>query len=105
MTMTLSKRDVLAALSALGALAASPALAQGLTGLSAGRAIGEAYLAAHPNTDLNHLRRVLLPSGFHPSAARDLGACVRDDFNASRVFIFDGWRLSITEAQLFALLT
>ncbi len=102
--MNPNKRDILRALAALTALAATPALAQSAPDFSAGRAIGQAYLAAHP-TDIAVLRRELLPNGFSESAARDLGARVRADFAAGRVFVHRGWRLSATEAQLFALLT
>jgi hypothetical protein len=105
--MTLSKRDVLLALSALAAGAAFPATAQpgGAPELAAGRPIGEAYLAAHPGVDLPSLRNELLPDGFTPAAGERLRARVAADFRAGRVFTFRGWRLSDTEAQLFALLT
>lgn len=105
--MTLSKRDVLLALCALAAGVALPAAAQ--TGappdLAAGRPVGEAYLAAHPGADLVALRGELLPGGFTTEAATRLRARASDDFRTGRVFIFKGWRLSETEAQLFALLT
>lgn len=102
--MNPSKRDILRALAAISALAATPAMAQANPDLSAGRAIGQAYLAAHPNTDLAALRAALLPRGFNEASARDLGGRVRADFAAGRVFTHRGWRLSATEAQLFALL-
>lgn len=104
--MRLSKRDVLLALAALAAGAALPAAAQtAAPDLSAGRAIGAAYLAAHPQANLSQLRNELLPAGFTPDAATQLRARVAADFRAQRVFVFKGWRLSETEAQLFALLT
>lgn len=99
-----SKRDILRALTALTALAATPALAQQTPDLSAGRAIGEAYLAAHPGTDRAALRRELLPNGFSDAAAGTLRARVQNDFENGRVLAYRGWRLSATEAQLFALL-
>lgn len=102
--MNPSKRDILRALTALGAFAAAPALAQTTPDFSAGRAISQAYLAANPGADLPALRRALLPNGFSQAAAHDLGARVRADFAAGRVFTHAGWRLSTTEAQLFALL-
>jgi hypothetical protein len=104
--MSLSKRDILFALAALGASAALPAAAQ-TTGpdLSAGRAIGEAYKAANPQVDLARLRNELLPGGFTQDAGPRLRARASADFRAQRIFIFKGWRLSATEAQLFALLT
>jgi hypothetical protein len=104
--MSLSKRDVLLALAALGAGAAIPAAAQTPTlDLSAGRAIGAAYLAAHPATDLNALRNELLPNGFGSEAGARLRALAAADFRAANVFVFKGWRISETEARLFALLT
>lgn len=104
--MSLSKRDVLLALAALAASAALPATAQTTAiDLSAGRAIGQAYLAANPGADLVALRRDLLPNGFDEAARQSLRARASADFRAARVFIFKGWRLSETEARLFALLT
>ena len=102
--MTFSKRQILIALAAIGASAALPAAAQQTSALdvSAGRAIGQAYLAANPSVDLASLRAQLLPNGID---APRLRALVAADFGAARVFIFKGWRLSETEARLFALLT
>lgn len=102
--MSLSKRDVLLALTALAASAAMPAAAQ-TPDLSAGRAIGQAYLAANPGADLTSLRDDLLPNGFDQDAGPRLRARAEQDFRATRVFIFKGWRISETEARLFALLT
>jgi hypothetical protein len=102
--MRLSKRDVLLALGALAAGAAIPAAAQTAPDLSAGRAIGQAYLTANPGADLAALRNDLLPQGFDADASERLRARVAADFRAGRVFIFKGWRLSETEARLFALL-
>jgi hypothetical protein len=105
--MSLSKRDLLLALSALAAGAAFPAAAQqtGAPDLTAGRAIGQAYVAANPDVDLAAVRNDLLPDGFTPEAGVRLRAQVAGDFRAARVFIFKGWRISETEARLFALLT
>ncbi len=105
--MNPSKRDILLALTALGLSAATPALAQqsAAQNLAAGRAIGAAYLSAHPNTDVTALRRTLMPDGFSTGAAQALRARVSADFRDGRVFIYKGWRLSETEAQVFALLT
>lgn len=102
--MNLSKRDVLLALTALATSAALPAAAQ-TTDFSAGRAIGQAYLAANPAADLSALRRELLPHGFNADAVTALRTLAANDFRAARVFIFKGWRISETEARLFALLT
>jgi hypothetical protein len=102
--MSLSKRDVLLALAALAA--GAPAAAQtNAPDLTAGRAIGQAYLAANPGTDLAALRNDLLPNGFSQEAGPQLRASAAEDFRAARVFIFKGWRISETEARLFALLT
>ncbi|HYD88607.1 MAG TPA: hypothetical protein VEA80_14125 [Vitreimonas sp.] len=104
--MSLNKRDVLRALAALTAGAAFPATAQtAAPDLSAGRAIGAAYRAANPAVDFTALRRELLPRGFSSDAAAQLRQRVAADFRAARVFMFKGWRLSETEARLFALLT
>jgi hypothetical protein len=105
--MSLNKRDVLFALAALAASAALPAAAQTAAApdLAAGRAIGDAYRAAHPAADLERLRNELLPGGFTAEAGQRLRARAAADFRAARIFIFKGWRLSETEAQLFALLT
>jgi hypothetical protein len=104
--MSLSKRDVLLALAALAAGAALPAAAQtSQPDLAAGRAIGQAYLAANPNADLAALRNDLLSNGFSQDAGPRLRVRAADDFRAARVFIFKGWRISETEARLFALLT
>ncbi len=72
--------------------------------VSAGRAIGQAYLAANPSMDPATLRATLLPTGFDAGARARLRALVAADFRAARVFVFKGWRLSETEARLFALL-
>jgi hypothetical protein len=104
--MSLNKRDVLLALAALAAGAALPAAAQSATpDLAGGRAIGQAYLAANPGADLDALRQDLLPSGFDSQAGPRLRARASDDFRATRIFVFKGWRLSETEARLFTLLT
>jgi hypothetical protein len=103
--MSLSKRDILAALAALGVGAALPAVAQTAPDLVAGRGVGQAYLAAHPAADLSRVRNELPPGGFTANAVEHLRARSMADFRAGRVFIFKGWRLSETEAQLFALLT
>jgi len=104
--MNLSKRDVLLALGALAAGAALPAAAQASApDLSAGRAIGQAYLAANPSADLAALRSDLLPNGFDATAPQRLRERAAADFRAARVFVFKGWRISETEARLFALLT
>ena len=104
--MSLSKRDVLLALTALAVTTTLPAAAQsGVPDLTAGRAIGQAYLTANPGADLAALRNELLPNGFSADAAAALRTRAAADFRAARVFIFKGWRLSETEARLFALLT
>ena len=105
--MNLSKRDILFALAALAVGAAAPAAAQSdpAPDLAGGRAVGQAYLSAHPDADLARLRTQLLPNGFTAAAGERLRARCAADFRAGRVFIFKGWRISETEAQLFALLT
>lgn len=102
--MTLSKRELLLALAALGVGAVTPAAAQSALDLSAGRAIGEAYRAANPSEDWAAIRAELAPSGLDAAALSGLRAAVAADFGAGRVFVHEGWRLSRTEARLFALL-
>jgi hypothetical protein len=102
--MTLSKRDLLLALAALGASAALPAAAQTAPDLSAGRAIGDAYRAANPSEDWAAVRAELAPNGLDAAAIARLRGFAAADFGAGRVFIHEGWRLSRTEARLFALL-
>ena len=103
--MTLSKRDLILALAALGAGVALPAVAQNTTlDLATDRAIGAAYRAANPNEDWAAIRAALLPSGIDAEAITRLRAVSAADFGAGRVFIHQGWRLSRTEARLFALL-
>jgi hypothetical protein len=105
--MKLNKRELLAALVALGAGAVAPAAVAQPAALdvSAGRAIGEAYLAAHPAERLPALAAELLPAGLSDAALARLRAQAAADFGAGAVFVYEGWRLSRTEARLFALLT
>jgi hypothetical protein len=103
--MNISRRDVVLALAALATAGAGSAAAQAAApDISTGRAIGEAYMAVHPGADLARLRNELLPHGFTPAATAGLRERAAADFRAARVFVFRGWRLSETEAQLFALL-
>jgi hypothetical protein len=104
--MSLSKRELLLALSALGAGAILPAAAQTAAApdLSAGRAIGEAYRAANPNEDWSAVRAELAPNGLDGAAIARLRTLAAADFGAGRVFVHEGWRLSRTEGRLFALL-
>jgi len=105
--MKLNKRELLIALAALGAGAAlSAAAVEGDDlDLGAGRAIGRAYLAANPGESLPALAAELLPSGLDEEALARLNAQAAADFGAGAVFVYEGWRLSRTEARLFALLT
>jgi hypothetical protein len=104
--MSLSKRELLLALTALGAGALLPAAAQEIDApdLSAGRAIGEAYRAANSREDWAALRADLAPSGLNAGAVARIRGLTAADFAANRVFVHEGWRLSRTEARLFALL-
>lgn len=104
--MNLSKRELLLALTALGAGAILPAAAQtsAAPDLSAGRAIGEAYRAANPDEDWSTVRADLAPGGLDAAAIQRLRGLAAADFGAGRVFVHEGWRLSRTEARLFALL-
>jgi len=103
----ISRREILAALAGIAAVAAMPGAAlaaEPAIDLSTGRAIGQAYLAAHPETSLAKLRRLHLPAGLDPTAVGRLRTRVAADFHDGRTFVHEGWRLSQTEAQLFALL-
>ena len=102
--MNLSKRDLLRALVALGAVVAAPAWSQApaVLDLSAGRAIGAAYRAAHG--DRLEQARALLAGRLDDAALVRLRARAADDFREGRMFVYEGWRISQTEAQLFALL-
>jgi len=99
--MNLTKRHLLLALAAIGA---APALAQNADPIAGGRDIGRAWIAANPSADLAALRASLMPRGFSAETAQTLRTRVADDFRNARVFVHNGWRLSQTEAQLFALL-
>jgi hypothetical protein len=102
--MTLSKRDLLLALAALGAGAVLPAHAQtAALDLSAGRAIGAAYRAAHPEDDLA-TARTMLGQGLDAAAIAQLRQAAAEDFRRGDVFVHEGWRLSRMEGRLFALL-
>lgn len=101
---TLTKRDVLIAIAALAASSHAPAFAQiPPIDLSAGRDIGAAYLAAHP-VNVEALRAALAPSCLNQEAVVRLRVRAARDFTEGRIFRHNGWILSETEAQLFALL-
>ena len=74
----------------------------------AARAVGEAYLAAHPDeADEQVLRRLL---GLTPGEVGDadlqrLRAAVHVDYERSELVAVEGWYLSRTEARLCALST
>ena len=103
----LNKRRLLAALAAIGAGGTSPALAQtnacSSFDLAGGEAIGAAWRAANPEADLAELRADLLPDGLCEEALAGLSERVKADFRNGALFVYRGWRLSQTEARLFAL--
>lgn len=104
----INRREILAVLGSIAALAGAPGLAQpsaDAIDLSAGKAIGRAYLKANPQVSLPQLRRTHLPDGLRSEALTRLRVQAAGDFREGRVFVHEGWRLSVTEAQLFALLT
>jgi hypothetical protein len=102
--IAVTKRDILGALIFLAAGADARAAVAHQIDLSAGRAVGEAYLAARPEADVGALAAQLLPSGFDDAALPRLRQRAADDFRSGRTFTHNGWILSETEAQLFALL-
>ena len=94
------------ALLALAGLAAAPgALAQPVIDPAGARAVGQAYLDAHPGRrfDAARLKADLLPDGWNEAAAARLRARAQRDFREGWVFVHRGWRLSDTEGRLFAL--
>ena len=97
------RRDILLALTALGLVPAAARAEPPALGVGA-KAIREAYLAAHPSTDTARLAAELLPDGWSPDAEAALRQRVAADFRNGRLFLFRGWRLSLTEGQLFVLL-
>lgn len=97
----MNKRQILLALAALGA-GAGVAAAQPALDLAGGAAIGAAYRAAHSNADLAPLRAIIA-NGIE-SALPTLRTRVAADFSRGATFVHAGWRMSETEAQLFALL-
>jgi hypothetical protein len=123
----ISRRRTLAAIAACSALPAGMGARPGagfwslaaLTGVlpsqSSARAVGRAYLAAHPEdadpARLLHLLEEVPPVGralarrhADPRAiASAVGEAVRDDFVARRTVKLEGWVLSQTEARLCAL--
>lgn len=101
----IGRRQVLLALAALGAGAATPAAALPHIDPQGARVIGQAYLDAHPGQrfDARRLQADLLPGGWTPEAAKALRARAAADFRAGRLFVHRGWRLSDTEGRLFAL--
>lgn len=101
----MDRRTVLLALAGLAVGAAAPATAQPQIDPEGARAVGQAYLDAHPGQrfDAARLKADLLPDGWNKAAAARLRARAQRDFREGRVFIHRGWRLSDTEGRLFAL--
>lgn len=111
----LARRDLLAALVAAATGTALPALARAASAdpkanlfadldQAAAARIGQAWLAAHPQTTAAALSARLFPGGRGPQALPVLRRRVGEDFRRGAVFIHRGWRLSDTEGALFALL-
>lgn len=100
--MTLARRDLLAALAALSALGPTLARAASWDGPTSPGAqrIGQAWLAQNPGTTAAALTRRLAPTGW---SLERLRLTIAADFRQGRVFRYRGWRLSDTEAALFAL--
>jgi hypothetical protein len=101
--IAITKREILGALAFLAA-GANAAAAADPVNLSAGMAIGEAYLRTRPGVNVSALRSELLPNGLDDAALSRLRQRAAADFRAGRTFGHNGWILSETEAQLFALL-
>jgi hypothetical protein len=111
----LARRDLLAALVALAASPALPALARQTATKAAStfddldhdaiERIGRAWLAQNPGINTPDLAKRLFPGGRGPSTLPDLRQRVAQDFRKGAVFVHRGWRLSDTEGALFGLLT
>lgn len=101
----MARRDVLAALAALGALSPTLAHASPWDGPPPPGAlrIGQAWLAQNPGATKAALTRRLVPDGWSPAALERLRLAVSGDFRQGRVFRYRGWRLSDTEGALFGL--
>lgn len=101
----IARRDLLAALAAVSALAPAMAHAASWDGPTSPGAvrIGQAWLAQNPGTTAAALTRRLAPAGWSPAPLERLRLAIAADFRQGRVFRYQGWRLSDTEAALFAL--
>lgn len=105
----IARRDLLAALAALGALGPGLVRAAERSSIWNGPVpagalrIGQAWLAEHRGVTAATLARRLAPDGWSPSALERLRLRVATDFRQGRVFRYRGWRLSDTEGALFAL--
>ncbi len=104
----IARRDLLAALAALGV--AAPVLAQAAApGPWDGPAppgalrIGQAWLAENPGFTAAALAKRIAPDGWTSATVEKLRLRVASDFRQGRVFRYRGWRLSETEGALFAL--
>lgn len=104
---TIARRDLLAALAALGV--AGPALAAEPNPLWSGSVppgalrIGQAWLAENPGLTATALAKRIAPGGWTYATVEKLRLRVATDFRQGRVFRYRGWRLSDTEGALFAL--
>lgn len=99
----MDRRTVLLALAGLAA--GGPAMAAPAIDPEGARAVGQAYIDAHPGQrfDAVRLKAELLPEGWNDAAANRLRARAARDFRDGRLFVHRGWRLSDTEGRLFAL--
>ena len=97
----LTRRALIACLAAVASGPAVAATPSGLPALdpAAAKRIGDAWLVGHPTA------RAALERSLGPLTLAALRPRAAVDFRAGRMFAYQGWRLSQTEARLFALYT
>jgi hypothetical protein len=117
MTPTVDRRRVLQLLSALGASVVVPRVASAAsdsacaTWLSeeldreAIEALGREYLAGRADVPaMDRLASLINSAGSDDATLEKVQALMRDDYASDRMVNLSGWFVSVTEAQVFAVL-